>query len=163
MATSLHNSDVKTFPVRHIDNLRVAIVLTEWNYHITDALLAGAQSYFQDNGYPDETIETFRVPGAVELTFASAQLAKSDKYDAVIALGCVIRGDTPHFDYVCNSATQGITHINATSDTPVVFGVLTVENEEQAKERSGGALGNKGTEFAECAVKMVDFILKLKK
>ena len=96
------------------------------------------------------------------MTYAAAQMIKSGKYDAVIVFGCVIRGDTPHFDYVCDSVTQGITYLNATTDVPVVFGVLTTENEQQALDRAGGILGNKGTEAAEAAIKMCSFALRLK-
>ena len=163
MATALHNSNSAHFPVEFIDPLRVAVVTTEWNYQITDRLLDGVLKYFKENGYPEDTTSVFRVPGSVELTFAANQLVKTNCYDAIIVIGCVIRGDTPHFDYVCESVTNGVATLNATTDVPVVFGVLTVENEEQALERAGGCLGNKGEEFAECAVKMVNFILKLKK
>ena len=128
-----------------VDNLRVAIVSAEWNGHITSALREGAD------------VDCFDVPGAVELTFAASQLIETELYDAVIVFGCVIRGDTPHFDYVCQSVTQGVTSLNADCTLPVIFGVLTVENEQQALDRAGGCLGNKGAEAAEAAIKMVAF------
>ena len=103
------------------------------------------------------------IPGSFELTFGSAQMIKSGKVDAVIALGCVVRGDTPHFDYVCAGATQGITQLNATTDIPVIYGLITTNNMEQAEERAGGKLGNKGDECAITAIKMIDFVCKLKK
>lgn len=98
------------------------------------------------------------VPGAIELTFAASQLIESSLFDAVIAIGCVVRGDTPHFDYVCQSVTQGITALNADCDIPVIFGVLTVESEKQALDRiAGGKVGDKGAEAAEAAIRMIAF------
>ncbi len=145
-----------------IDNLRVAIVAAEWNGHITSALTKGATDLFKAEGYPADAVEVFHVPGAVELTFAASQLIEASMFDAVIVFGCVIRGGTPHFDYVCQSVTQGITALNADCDTPVIFGVLTVDTEQDALDRAGGSLGNKGTEAAEAAVKMVDFTRRVK-
>lgn len=145
-----------------IENLRVAIVAAEWNGHITSALTKGATDLFKAEGYPDDAVEIFHVPGAVELTFAASQLIEASMFDAVIVFGCVIRGGTPHFDYVCQSVTQGITALNADCDTPVIFGVLTVDTEQDALDRAGGSLGNKGTEAAEAAVKMVDFTRRVK-
>lgn len=149
--------------VKHIDGLKFGIVATEWNSHIINKLLDGAKSVFKETGCTDEDVKVYHVPGTVELTFAAQQLVKSGTVDAVIVLGCVIRGDTPHFDYVCESVTQGISYLNSTENIPVVFGVLTVENEAQALDRAGGVMGNKGKEFAECAIKMCEFICKLKK
>lgn len=140
-------------------SLKVAIVVAEWNSHITNALRDGAVETLNTAGYND--VDIFYVPGAVELTFAASQLISTNKYDAVIVFGCVIRGGTPHFDYVCESVTQGVTHLNTIYSTPVIFGVLTVDDEQQALDRAGGVLGNKGSEAAETAIKMCDFILKL--
>lgn len=140
-----------------IDNLRVAIVAARWNGHITGALTEGALGVFAAEGYPAGDIDVFHVPGAVELTFAASQLIEASLYDAVIVFGCVIRGGTPHFDYVCQSVTQGVTALNADCDTPVIFGVLTVDTEQDALDRAGGCLGNKGAEAAEAAIMMVDF------
>ena len=95
------------------------------------------------------------MPGAVELTFAASQLIESGAYDVVIVFGCVIRGGTPHFDYVCQSVTQGITLLNSDCDIPVIFGVLTTDDHQQAADRAGGSLGNKGTECALAAIEMV--------
>ena len=89
--------------------------------------------------------------------------ASSNKFDAIIALGCVVRGDTPHFDYVCAGTTQGIAHLNATTDTPVIYGLITTNTMEQAEDRAGGKLGNKGDECAITAIKMIDFTCRLKK
>lgn len=136
-----------------LDDLSLAIVTTQWNAHITDALAHGATERLKELGYdPAETLMRFEVPGAIELTFAASQLIETSRFDAVIVIGCVIKGDTPHFDYVCQSVTQGITALNADVDTPIIFGVLTVNNEQQAEERLG-----KGAEFVDTAIKMVAF------
>ena len=145
-----------------VENIRVAIVAAEWNGHITSKLTQGAIDVFSRQGIPGEDMDVFHVPGAVELTFAASQLIEASLYDAVIVFGCVIRGGTPHFDYVCQSVTQGITSLNADCDTPVIFGVLTVDNEQDAIDRAGGSLGNKGAEAAEAAIKMVDFTRRVK-
>ena len=146
-----------------VENMRVAIVAAEWNGHITSALTQGAVDLLTAQGLtPGEDIQIFHVPGAVELTFAASQLIEASLFDAVIVFGCVIRGGTPHFDYVCQSVTQGITSLNADCDIPVIFGVLTVDCEQDALDRAGGALGNKGTEAAEAAIKMVDFTRRVK-
>lgn len=131
---------------------RVAVVKTAWNHRITDALEAGCLKVLREKG-AEPVCET--VPGAVELTFAAARLAEMPGIDAVVVLGCVIKGDTPHFDYVCQSVTQGITLLNATKPVPVIFGVLTVLQEAQAWERVGGVHGHKGEEAALTALQMV--------
>lgn len=144
-------------PLPEVEDARVAIVTAEWNAHITGALANGAIDRLHECGFAPEDVETFSVPGAVELTFAASKLIESSRFDAVIVIGCVIKGDTPHFDYVCDSVTQGVAHLNAECDIPVIFGVLTVLTEEQALERAGGRLGNKGAEAAETAIKMIAF------
>lgn len=159
MATKLKQNDGSDKTLPKIRDLKVAIVAAEWNSKITDALLQGAIERLHDEGYPDSCADVFRVPGTVELTFAASRLIDTDMYDAIIVLGCVIRGDTSHFDYVCQSVTQGITQLNADGDIPVIFGVLTTDNEQQALDRAGGRLGNKGAEAAECAIKMTCFNL----
>lgn len=147
----------------HIDGLRVAIVAAEWNGHITSALTEGALDVFKAQGYDVENqVDVFHVPGAVELTFAASQLIEASMYDAVIVFGCVVRGGTPHFDYVCQSVTQGVTALNADCDTPVIFGVLTVDTEQDALDRAGGVLGNKGAEAAEAAIEMAAFVGQVK-
>ena len=146
-----------------LDNVRVAIVAAEWNGHITSRLTEGALEVLKGAGLDmKEDVSVFHVPGAVELTFAASQLIEASLFDAVIVFGCVIRGGTPHFDYVCQSVTQGVAALNADCDIPVIFGVLTVENEQQALDRAGGPLGNKGAEAAEAAIHMVDFARKVK-
>lgn len=144
-----------------LEDVRIAIAVAEWNGHITSALRDGAVSLLKSNGLKDEDIAVVSVPGAVELTFAASKLIETGNFDAVIIIGCVIKGDTPHFDYVCQSVTQGMTSLNADCDIPVIFGVLTVNEEQQALDRAGGALGNKGTEAAETALKMVALNLSL--
>ena len=139
------------------EDTRVAIAVARWNGHITSRLAEGAVEKLKAVGLTDDQVDVFEVPGAVELTFAASQLIESSQYDAVIVFGCVIRGDTPHFDYVCQSVTQGVTALNADCDTPVIFGLLTVENEQQALERVGGAHGHKGIEAAEAALAMINF------
>ena len=136
------------------EGLRVAIAVAEWNSNITEPLYLGAVEVLRRQGAAE--ICTMRVPGAFELINASARL-KAEGYDAIIAIGCVVRGDTPHFDYICQGVTQGLALLNAEtkpSTTPVIFGVLTTETMEQAEDRAGGKLGNKGAEAAETALKM---------
>lgn len=154
-----------------LEGLRVAIVTAQWNSQITHRLEASALETFKRQGYDlAETVDTYSVPGAVELTYAASQLIEASAYDAVIVFGCVIRGDTPHFDYVCQSVTQGITSLNADVDTPVIFGLLTVENLQQALDRTGdpdnhflpGPAGDKGAEAALAAIQMAAFTRRVK-
>lgn len=133
-------------------SLRIAIATARWNSHITDRLLEGAISELHRLGVPDANITSIRVPGAVELVNAAAHMSRNA--DAVIVFGCVVRGDTPHFDYVCQSVTQGVTMLNAAGGCPVIFGLLTVENDAQAIERTGGVHGHKGREAAQAAIEM---------
>lgn len=161
MSTSLAGAAPKG-NLPKVDNMRVAIVAAEWNGHITSRLTQGAMEVFKAEGFADDQVDCYTVPGAVELTFAASQLIESSLYDAVIVFGCVIRGGTPHFDYVCQSVTQGVTALNADCDIPVIFGVLTVDNEQDALDRAGGPLGNKGAEAAEAAIKMHGFAQHVK-
>lgn len=141
----------------HVENLRIAIATAQWNAEITHTLRDGAVKRLKEYGLTDNDIALFDVPGAIELTFAASQLIEASMFDAIIVFGCVVRGDTPHFDYVCQSVTQGITQLNADVDTPVIFGVLTVENMDQARDRVGGPAGHKGIEAAETAIHMAHF------
>lgn len=161
MSTSLAGAAPKG-KLPETDNMRVAIVAAEWNSHITSRLTQGALEVFKAERFADDQVDCYQVPGAVELTFAASQLIESSLYDAIIVFGCVIRGGTPHFDYVCQSVTQGITALNADCDIPVIFGVLTVDNEQDALDRAGGPLGNKGSEAAEAAIKMHAFARHVK-
>lgn len=161
MSTSLAGAAPKG-NLPKVDNMRVAIVAAEWNGHITSRLTQGAMEVFKAEGFADDQVDCYTVPGAVELTFAASQLIESSLYDAVIVFGCVIRGGTPHFDYVCQSVSQGVTALNADCDIPVIFGILTVDNEQDAVDRAGGPLGNKGAEAAEAAIKMHAFAQHVK-
>ena len=156
MATAYHNLSEYDFQsVPDASGMKFGIVVSEWNYNITGALLRGAVETLKKHGAKDENIRVTTVPGSFELTFGSAQLIKHTDVDAVIALGCVVRGDTPHFD--------GITRLNAEGDIPVIYGLITTNNMQQAEDRAGGRLGNKGDECAVTAIKMIDFACKLKK
>lgn len=134
------------------------IVVSEWNYSITGALLRGAVDALKKHGAKEENIRVVHVPGSFELTFGASLFVQEDEVDAVIVLGSVVRGGTPHFDYVCQGVTQGIAALNATGNIPVIFGVLTTDNMQQAEERAGGALGNKGEECAFTAIKMANLV-----
>ena len=144
-------------------NMRFGIVVSEWNNDITDKLLDGAVKTLRKNGVSENNITVARVPGSFELIFGASQMIKYGYVDAIIAIGCVVRGDTPHFHYICEATSQGIGMLNATSSKPVIFGLITVNNMEQAEERAGGKLGNKGDEFAVTAIKMVDYAWQLQK
>lgn len=161
MSTELRAENKKTAVLPKVEDLRVGIVVAEWNSHITEALLQGALDVFKREGYPKGNIIVRHVPGSVELTFGAACMINDTDVDAVIVLGCVIKGGTPHFDYVCQSVTQGVTDLNTSGDVPVIFGVLTTDDEQQALDRAGGKLCNKGAEAAEAAIKMVAFIESL--
>lgn len=164
MATAYHNLSEYDFnSVPNAENMKFGIVVSEWNFNITGALLEGAINTLKRHGAKEENIQVTTVPGSFELTFGSNQLINKTDVDAVIALGCVVRGDTPHFDYVCMGATQGITQLNTLGDVPVIFGLITTNNMEQAEDRAGGKLGNKGDECAITAIKMIDFVWSLNK
>ena len=164
MATAYHNLSEYDFnSVPTAEHMKFGIVVSEWNFNITGALLKGAVETLKKHGAKEENILIKTVPGSFELTFGASQLIKHTDVDAVIALGCVVRGDTPHFDYVCMGATEGITRLNATTDTPVIYGLITTNDMAQAEDRSGGKLGNKGDECAVTAIKMIDFAWSLKK
>lgn len=137
--------------------LRIAIVAARFNAGIVDAMLAACLGRLRELGVEDGHVHVARVPGAYELPFASARLLRRRHPDAVIALGAVIRGETPHFDYVCAAAAQGLREVSVDMDTPVVFGVLTTDTVEQALARAGGDHGNKGRDAAEVAVEMAGF------
>ena len=164
MATKLKNlSDYDPTLVPSAKGMKFGIVVSEWNKEITDALLDGAYNTLLKHGAKEQNIIVARVPGSFELTHGARQLIKNTDVDAVICLGCVIKGDTPHFDYVCQGVTQGITHLNVKYKRPVIFGVLTTNDEQQAKDRAGGKLGNKGDEGAITAIKMVSLVRTIKK
>ncbi|MCI6233997.1 MAG: 6,7-dimethyl-8-ribityllumazine synthase [Prevotella sp.] len=158
MATELHHlSEYDETSVPDASNMCFGIVVSEWNKEITGALLKGAVSTLQRHGAIPENIHVKRVPGSFELIYGAHQMSRNDGYDAIIVLGSVIRGETPHFDYICSGVTYGIARLNATSAIPVIFGLLTTNDLQQAKDRSGGKLGNKGDECAIDAIKMAKF------
>jgi len=164
MATAFHNlSDYNPESVPNAEAMRFGIVVSEWNSKVTGALMEGAVETLKKNGAKDENIRVMTVPGSFELIFGASQMVKSGKYDAVIAIGCVVRGDTPHFDYICEGTTEGLALLNKDYDVPVIYGLLTCNNMEQAEMRAGGSLGNKGDECAVTAIKMVDYKLKINK
>lgn len=143
------------------DNIRVGIVAARFNEFITSRLLGGTLDGLKRLDVRDEDIDVAWVPGAFEIPLAAANMAASRKYDAVICLGAVIRGSTSHYDYVCSEVSKGIAHISLTSGLPVMFGVLTTENIEQAIERAGSKAGNKGYECALGAVEMVNLMREM--
>lgn len=164
MASSLHNLsdyDFKTVPPT--EGMRFGIVVSEWNSKITGALLQGACETLKRHGVSEKDIIVKIVPGSFELIFGASQMAGSGKVDGVIAIGCVIKGDTPHFDYICQGTTQGLAELNQRGNVPVIYGLLTCNTMEQAEDRCGGMLGNKGDECAITAIKMVNFRKEMEK
>lgn len=143
----------QTEGIRHIEDALVVLVKTEWNASVVDELERGALFLLQKNGIKTKTLV---VPGAVEIPFAIQRCwAANNRVAAFIALGCVVRGGTPHFEYVCQAVTDGVTQLNLMLPVPVIFGVLTVNTDEQAMERIGGVHGHKGEEAAITALKMI--------
>jgi 6,7-dimethyl-8-ribityllumazine synthase len=155
MATSLKNLSSYDFnAVPSAEGLSFGIVVSEWNNEITDALAKGALETLLKHGVEEDNIYFKRVPGTFELSLGAQFMAEYTPSDAIICIGCVIRGDTPHFEYICQGVTQGITTVNLEYNIPVIFGVLTTDNLQQAQERAGGKHGNKGVEAAITAIKM---------
>jgi 6,7-dimethyl-8-ribityllumazine synthase len=138
-----------------------ALVVARFNSFIVDSLLAGAIDTLQRHGVADKNITIIKAPGAFELPLVAQQAAKSGSYDAIIALGAVIRGGTPHFDYVAGECAKGLSQVSIKHDIPVAFGVLTVDSIEQAIERAGTKSGNKGADAAMTALEMVSVMRKL--
>ncbi len=155
MATE--NKNLSVYDKSKIPNakdLRFGIVVSEWNGQITEALCQGAQEALVDCGALPENMLRWNVPGSFELTFGCKKMINTQKVDAVIAIGSVIRGETSHFDFVCSATAQGIKDLNVAYDVPVIFCVLTDDNLQQALDRSGGKHGNKGTEAAIAAIQL---------
>jgi 6,7-dimethyl-8-ribityllumazine synthase len=142
--------------------LRFAIVVSRFNSFITERLLAGAMDALARTGADPGQIDTVRVPGAWEIPLVAAELARQHRYDAVICLSAVVRGDTPHFDYVAGEAAKGIAHASAETGVPVAFGVLTTNTLEQAIDRAGGKGGNKGFDAAMTAIEMANLMRTLR-
>ncbi len=158
MATELHHlSDYNISEVPDASNMCFGIVVAEWNPEITNALLEGCVRTLEKHGAIPENIHIKHVPGSFELIYGAQQMTKNDGFDAIIVFGSVIRGETPHFDYICQGVTYGIARLNASQNIPVIYGLLTTNDLQQAKDRAGGRLGNKGDECAVDAIKMAKF------
>jgi 6,7-dimethyl-8-ribityllumazine synthase len=147
--------------VRIPKSARIAVIAARFNEHIVDELLRGCVGRLAELGIGGSRVWVERVPGAFELPVAAKLVARSGRFDAVICLGAVIRGDTPHFDYVAGEAARGIQNVAVEESIPVIFGVLTTDNEKQAKERIGGKHGHAGKRAAEAAVEMILFAKKI--
>lgn len=155
MSSTTNNLSLDDLP--SAAGMRVGIVVCEWNSQITKPLLDGAVNTLKQYGVRPEHIVVRYVPGSFELIYGANKMVKSGLVDGVIAIGCIVRGDTPHFDFIAQGCTNGLAQLNADGDIPVIFGVLTTNNFEQAEERAGGRLGNKGEEYAITAIRMIDY------
>ena len=147
--------------VRTNPHARFAIVASRWNPRIVDALIAGAHHAFAEHGVPAANVDLVRVPGAWEIPVAAHRLASGKRYAAIVALGCVVRGDTRHYEHVADGCAQGLMRVALDHGLPVLNGVLSVERHEDAQARAGGAHGNKGEEVALAAIEMADLLVKL--
>ncbi len=155
MATANKNlSDYDKNTIPNAKDFRFGIVVSEWNEKITEGLFSGAITALLDCGAQLQNIIRWNVPGSFELVYGAKKMIETQKPDVVITIGCVIKGETQHFEFVCDGVTQGIKDLNVLSDIPVIFCVLTDNTEEQSINRSGGLHGNKGTEAAIAAIKM---------
>lgn len=143
------------------ENIKIGIVAARFNEFITSKLLSGAIDGLERHNVRNDDIEVAWVPGAFEIPLIASKMAKSGKYDAIICLGAVIRGSTTHYDYVCSEVSKGIANVSLNSDIPVMFGVITTENIEQAIERAGTKAGNKGYDCALSAIEMVNLIREI--
>ena len=139
-----------------MDNINIAVVVSEFNQEITSKLLEGAITELAASGVNPENVKTFNVPGCVEIPYMTQQLAKSKRYSAIIALGAVIRGETDHYDYVCQQVSYGCQRVMLDYEVPVIFGVLTTHKMQQALDRVGGAHGHKGIYCAKAALQMIE-------
>ena len=155
MATKdLSSYDINDVP--SAENMKLGVVVSEWNFRITSALAKGAVETLKRHGVQDENILVKYVPGTFELPLGGQFFAEHENVDAVILIGCVIQGETRHFDYICDGVTRGTVELNLKYNKPFIFGVLTTDNEQQAIDRAGGKHGNKGDEAAVTAIKMVN-------
>ncbi|MES2425548.1 MAG: 6,7-dimethyl-8-ribityllumazine synthase [Bacteroidota bacterium] len=163
MATQLKNlSDFSGIEIPSAAPFSFGILVAEWNTEITGALYRGAYKSLLAHGALPENIQTYAVPGSFELTSGADIALKKSQLDAIICLGCVIQGETRHFDFICNAVANGLSNVAIKYSKPVIFGVLTTDNQQQAIDRSGGKHGNKGDEAAITAIKMVDLAATLK-
>ena len=142
-------------------DLRLAVVVSRFNEIVTEPLLRGALATARDQGVAEDSLDVVRVPGAFELPQAARRLAGLGRYDAIVCLGAVVRGETPHFDYVCNEAARGLTMVAQEFNLPVAFGVLTCDSMAQARARSGGSAGNKGDEAVRAAIEMANLFRQI--
>ncbi len=155
MSTAHKNlSDFKHTTIPSAAGIRVGIVVAEWNIEITGALRDGAVKTLLTHGVTESDIVVIYVPGSFELTYAAQLLCEDKTIDTVICIGCVIQGETRHFDFICDAVAQGVTNVSLKYNKPVIFGVLTPNTQEQAQDRAGGKHGNKGDEAAVTAIKM---------
>jgi 6,7-dimethyl-8-ribityllumazine synthase len=155
MATANKNlSNYDKTAVPSAKDFRFGIVVSEWNDQVTNGLFSGAETALLDCGALPENIVRWNVPGSFELIYGSKKMIETQQVDVVIAIGCVIKGETKHFEFVCEGVTQGIKDLNVLSDVPVIFCLLTDNTEQQSIDRSGGIHGNKGTEAAIAAIRM---------
>lgn len=155
MSTQNRINDTQPLTIKRDTLHHYVILVAEWNQEITHALRDGCRQRLLENGVPEEHIQVISVPGSFELSTAAAYFAHQENIDAVIGLGCVIQGETRHFDFICDAVAHGMTQIGIQEKKPIIFGVLTTNTFEQAKERSGGKLGNKGSEAADAAMQML--------
>ncbi len=155
MATSLKNlSNYNPEDIPDASDMSFAVIVSEWNPEVTRSLLSGALSTLEKQGVKRASIDVRWVPGSFEIPLAAQLMAETGIYDAIICLGCVIQGETRHFDFICQGVTQGIMDLNLDYSLPFIFGILTTGDQQQALDRSGGKHGNKGDEAAITAIKM---------
>jgi 6,7-dimethyl-8-ribityllumazine synthase len=153
--TTLNLSEYDISVIPSAEEMRFGLIVSEWNRDITESLLSGAHAALKRHGAVDQNITVVHVPGSFELPSGAQFLACTGKFDAIILLGCIIRGETSHYDHICMGVTQGTMDLNLKYIIPFIFGVLTTESLEQARDRAGGRFGNKGEEAAITAIKMV--------
>ena len=144
-----------------VDGARFAIVASRFNEAITRLLLEGAVATLAEHGVPDDHVSVVQVPGAFEIPITARRMAATGRYEAIIALGAVVRGATPHFEYVAGECARGVSQVSLEENVPVIFGVLTTDTDEQARERAGGKQGNKGSEAAMAGLEMVTLLRRL--
>ena len=157
VTTSQKNFNSRTLNLNS-RSLKFAIVVSQFNDFVTDRLLSGALDALSDTGTLETDVDIFRVPGAFEIPLVAKKVVKTNKYDAVICLGALIRGETPHFSYISSEVTKGIARVSLESEVPIAFGVLTTENVEQAIDRAGLKSANKGFEAAVSAIEMANIL-----
>lgn len=156
-STEKNLSDYSEKNIRDISNKRFAVVVSEWNDAVTEALYSGVYTTLTQHGAKKEHIIRKNVPGSYELSLGAQWMAEQKEIDAVICLGCVIQGETKHFDFICDAVAHGLTNVGLKFNKPVIFGVLTPNTQQQALDRAGGKHGNKGDEAAITAIKMLGF------